>query len=88
MLSIENRSFTQRPKIEDNGQQAGKVAVEFRVSPNGIITYARAGVRGTTITDPVLLEKCERAVRGARLNQLQNAPDSQTGVIVFNFKLK
>jgi outer membrane biosynthesis protein TonB len=88
MLSIENRSFTQRPSIDDNGQQAGKVAVEFRVNKQGVITYARAGVKGTTITDPSLLEKCERAVRGARLNQLPNAPDSQTGRIVFNFRLR
>lgn len=88
MLSIENRSFTQRPQIDDNGQQAGKVAVEFRVNQSGVIIYARAGVKGTTITDPGLLEKCERAVRGARLNQLANAPDSQTGRIVFNFKLR
>ncbi|MBB2953721.1 MULTISPECIES: energy transducer TonB [Sphingobacterium] len=88
MLSIENRSFTQRPQIDDNGQQAGKVAVEFRVNQSGVIIYARAGVKGTTITDPSLLEKCERAVRGARLNQLPNAPDSQTGRIVFNFKLR
>lgn len=88
MLSIENRSFTQRPSIDDNGQQAGKVAVEFRVNKQGVITYARAGVKGTTITDPTLLEKCERAVRGARLNQLANAPDSQTGRIVFNFRLR
>lgn len=88
MLSLENRRFSVPPKIEDKGQQAGRVAVEFRVDKRGVITYARAGVRGTTISDRSLLEKCERAVLNARLNELPNAPNSQTGVIMFNFKLK
>lgn len=88
MLSLENRRFSVPPKIEDKGQQAGRVAVEFRVNKRGVITYARAGVRGTTISDRALLEKCERAVLSARLNELPNAPESQTGVIMFNFKLK
>src|SRR5690606_22957466 len=88
MLTIANRRFEVPPRIEDDGQQAGRVAVEFKVNRSGVVTYARAGVKGTTISSRTLLEKCERAVMGARLNQLPNAPDSQTGVIVFNFKLR
>ena len=88
MLTIANRRFEVRPNIQDDGQQAGRVAVEFKVNKNGVITYARAGVRGTTISSRALLEKCERAVMGSRLNQLPNAPDSQSGVVVFNFKLR
>jgi len=88
MLSIENRSFTQRPVINDNSQQAGKVVVEFTVNKQGIITSARAGKKGTEIYDATLWDKCERAVLGARLNQLPNAPDIQKGKIVFNFRLR
>ncbi|QBQ40511.1 energy transducer TonB [Sphingobacterium psychroaquaticum] len=88
MLTIANRRFEVRPNIQDDGQQAGRVAVEFSVNRSGVVTRARAGVKGTTISSRALLEKCERAVMGARLNQLPNAPDSQTGVIVFNFKLR
>ena len=88
MLTIANRRFEVPPSIDDNGQQAGRVAVEFRVNRNGVVTHARAGVRGTTISSRALLEKCERAMMAARLNQLPNAPESQTGVIVFNFKLR
>lgn len=88
MISLANRRFTVAPKIDDNGQQAGIVAVEFKVDKNGIITYARAGAKGTTISDGSLWSKCERAVRGARLNEIANAPDSQTGIIKFNFKLR
>lgn len=87
-LSIANRRFVVPPRIQDDGQQSGRVAVEIQVAPNGTIINARAGVRGTTLSDPVLWQKCEAAVKGARLNQLERAPSSQTGVIVFNFKVK
>lgn len=88
MISLANRRFTVAPKIDDNGQQAGKVAIEFKVDKNGVITYARAGAKGTTLSDGALWSKCERAVRGARLNEIANAPDSQTGIIIFNFRLR
>jgi len=73
---------------EDNGQQAGIVAVEVHVAPNGTVTYARAGVRGTTLPDKVLWEKCEAALRGARLNQLERAPSVQKAVVHIRFRLK
>ena len=88
MLSIKNRSFVVPPKIDDKSQQYGKVVVLFRVNKQGVVTYARAGQRGTEITDGEIWRKCERAMMAARLNQLPNAPDSQEGTIVFNFKLR
>lgn len=87
-LSVANRRWVVPPKIEDNGQQAGIVAVEVHVAPNGTVTYARAGVRGTTLPDKVLWEKCEAALRGARLNQLERAPSVQKAVVHIRFRLK
>jgi len=87
-LSLENRRFVRPPQIEDNGQQSGKVAVEVVVGRDGEIIQARAGVRGTTISNDALWDKCERAALGAQLNRLDQAPPRQTGVIVFNFKLR
>lgn len=87
-LSLENRRFVVAPKIEDDGKKSGKVAVEVRVDREGKIISARAGVRGTTISNSDLYEQCERAALGAQLNRLDKAPPVQTGVIVFNFKLK
>lgn len=87
-LSIANRRWVVPPKIEDNGQQAGIVAVEVHVAPNGTVSYARAGVRGTTLPDKVLWEKCEAALRGARLNQLERAPSVQKAVVHIRFRLK
>ena len=87
-LSLENRSFVSIPRIEDEGQSAGKIAVEIRVDKSGEVVYARAGARGTTLSDTKLWRKCEGAVLGARLNELESAPDVQTGVVMFNFKVK
>lgn len=86
MLSIDNRRFEVPPKLDDRGQRPGRVVVEFRVNRRGEVTYAKAGRPGTTLSEPGLYEKCERAMMSARLNQLPNAPESQSGTIVFNFK--
>lgn len=88
MLVLANRHFEVRPSLADDGQQSGCVAVEFKVNRQGQVTYVHAGVNGTTISSRTLLEKCERAVLEARVTALQDAPDSQTGVIIFNFKLR
>ncbi|WP_374164579.1 energy transducer TonB [Arcticibacter sp. MXS-1] len=87
-LTLANRRFLNLPKINDQGQQSGKIYVEIRVDKSGQVVYARAGVRGTTLSDQGLWRKCEQAVMGANLNQLESAPDVQIGVVVFNFKVK
>ena len=87
-LTLANRSFVSIPRIEDQGQSAGKIAVEIRVDKTGEVVYARAGAKGTTLSDLALWRKCEIAVLGAQLNKLESAPDVQIGVVMFNFKVK
>lgn len=87
-LSLINRRFTSTPKINDQGQSAGKIVVEIRVDKTGEIVFARAGAKGTTLSDLQLWKKCETAVLGAKLNQLDSAPDIQLGTVTFNFKVK
>ncbi len=87
-LSLANRRFLTSPKIDDNGQQSGKIAVTIQVDKSGTVIRAQAGARGTTLTDSNLWDKCEKAVLGAKLNTLESAPDIQQGVVVFNFKVK
>jgi outer membrane biosynthesis protein TonB len=86
-LMMSQRSFTSRPAISDNGRHTGKVIVDIRVDKNGNVIYARAGGRGTTITDSGLLQKCEDAVKNSKLNALDSAPDPQIGTVVFVFKV-
>ncbi len=85
-VGLENRRFVVPPKIENIGKYSGKVAIEVRVDCDGKVISARAGVRGTTISNNTLYEQCERAVLGTQLNRIDKASPVQTGVIVFNFK--
>ncbi|MXV51369.1 energy transducer TonB [Pedobacter sp. HMF7647] len=87
-LDLKSRRFVDIPHIDDNGQASGIIAVDIRVDKSGTIIYARAGARGTTISDLSLWRKCEQAVTGARLNQLESAPEVQVGVVKFRFKVK
>lgn len=88
MLDLKDRRWTSPPRVEDRGQEAGRVVVQFRVNRQGVVTWAKAGMRGTTISDGSLWAKCERALMNARFNPIQNAPESQTGQVVFNFGLR
>ena len=87
-LSIASRRFVTSPVIKDDGQKSGKIVVEIRVDKNGNVIAAKAGARGTTLTDNDLWDKCERAALGSRFNTLESAPDTQIGYIAFNFKVK
>jgi hypothetical protein len=82
------RRFTNLVTPSDDGQKTGKIAVRLSINKDGIVINAIPGVKGTTLNDRDLWEKCRLAVMGARLNQSDNAPDVQVGVVVFNFKVK
>jgi len=86
-LNMSQRNFVSRPSVSDDNRQSGKIVVDIRVDKDGNVTYARAGARGTTISDAGLLQKCEDAVKNSKLNPLDNAPDQQQGTVVFVFKV-
>ena len=87
LTGMPQRNFISKPQVDDNSRRTGKVVVDIRVDKTGNVVYARAGARGTTITDPGLLQKCEDAVMKSKLNPLENAPDTQQGTVVFVFKV-
>jgi hypothetical protein len=82
------RRFTNLVTPQDDGQKTGKIAVRISINREGIVINAVPGVKGTTLNDRELWQKCKEAVMGARLNQSENAPDVQVGVVIFNFKVK
>jgi outer membrane biosynthesis protein TonB len=86
-LNMSQRNFVSRPAVTDDNRQSGKIMVDIRVDKNGNVVYARAGARGTTISDAALLQKCENAVLNSKLNALDSAPDTQVGTVVFVFKV-
>jgi hypothetical protein len=87
-LNLSGRKFISLPKIQDDGQTAGKVSVEITVDKNGTIVTAKAGARGTTISNASLWDKCERAVLGSKLNAIANGPEIQAGSVIFTFILE
>jgi hypothetical protein len=82
------RRFTNLVTPNDDGQKTGKIAVRISINKEGVVIDATPGVKGTTLNDRELWQKCKDAVMGARLNQSSSAPDIQVGVVVFNFKVK
>ena len=87
-LDLKSRRFTNLAIPKDEGQKYGRVAVRIYVNKNGVVVNAVPGVKGTTLSDKAIWEKCRVAVLGASLNKLESAPDVQIGVVMFNFKVK
>ncbi|MFB9843189.1 energy transducer TonB [Mucilaginibacter ginsenosidivorans] len=87
-LRMDQRSFVSSPKVEDNHRSTGKIVVEIHVDKQGNVISAKAGAKGTTISDYDLFQRCENAVRNAKLNALDTAPDTQIGFVTFVFKVQ
>ena len=87
-LDLKSRKFTNLTPPKDNGQKYGRVAVRIFVDKNGVVVNAVPGVKGTTLSDKDIWEKCRVAVLGSSLNKLESAPEVQIGVVMFNFKVK
>jgi len=82
------RKFTNLVTPQDDGQKTGKIAVRIKVNRAGVVIDATPGVKGTTLNDRELWQKCKNAVMGATLSPSENGPDVQIGIVVFNFKVK
>lgn len=87
-LDLKSRRFTNLSPPKDEGQKYGRVAVRIFVDKNGVVVNAIPGVKGTTLSDKAIWEKCRIAVIGSSLNKLESAPEVQIGVVMFNFKVK
>lgn len=87
-LNLSGRYFTSRPTIQDDGQSTGSIAVQITVDRSGNIKSAKAGVRGTTLSNSALWSKCEQSVLKAKLNPIAEGPELQAGTVVFTFILR
>jgi len=86
LTGMPQRNFVSKPSVSDPDHRSGKVVVDIRVDKNGNIIYVHAGGRGTTLFDPSLFSICEQAVKNARVNAMESAPDVEMGAVVFVFK--
>lgn len=85
---IELRRFSNLVIPKDDGQKTGKIAIRIYFNKNGDITRANQELKGSTITDTDLVNKCVQAVLNSSLSKSDIGTDNQTGVVVFNFKVK
>ncbi|MEO6521487.1 MAG: energy transducer TonB [Mucilaginibacter sp.] len=86
-LSMSQRSFITKPSVDNPKRTPGIVKIDIKADKNGNVIDASVG-RGTTVAgDNALLNKCVQAVLGSKLNASELAPDTQTGVVTFVFKV-
>ncbi len=85
---IELRRFSSLVIPKDDGQKTGKIAIRIYFNKSGTITRANQELKGSTITDTELVNKCIQAVLNSSLSRTDVGGDNQTGVVVFNFKVK
>ncbi|MFD2144118.1 hypothetical protein [Mucilaginibacter antarcticus] len=86
IVGLLQRSFANRPTIGNDEHVTGRVVVKLTVNRNGDIIFVHAGEKGTTITDPIILKKCEDAVKRSKINSSNEASDHQDGLVLFIFK--
>lgn len=85
-FNLAGRSFgSPPPPPDDKGKDDGKVVVEIRVDRNGNVISAAPGKKGSSITDPKVLDACKKAALKAKFNSDPNAPEIQTGTITYIF---
>jgi hypothetical protein len=85
---IELRRFSNLVIPKDDGQLRGKIAIRIYFNKAGHITRANQELKGSTITDTELVNKCIQAVLNSSLSASDVGGDNQTGTVVFNFKVK
>lgn len=80
------RRVVGRPRMVDDTQKTGKVAIRVCVDSDGRVTSANYTQRGSTTTDSVLRSKAESWARGYRFAASNVA--EQCGTITFDFRVK
>ena len=84
---LSGRSLASRGQVQQECNQSGRVVVKITVDRSGKVVDAQPGVRGTTNSDPCLLEPARKTAFMHRWNPDSNAPSRQIGFVVVNFKL-
>lgn len=86
--NLSGRQARSLPKPAYPGNEGGIVVVEVTVDKLGKVSAARAGIFGSTSSDPDLLEAATKAAKAAKFNVDDNAPAFQKGTITYHFVLE
>ncbi|NQY68833.1 MAG: hypothetical protein HRT72_14055 [Flavobacteriales bacterium] len=86
-FSLGNRKSKHLPSPDSNIQEEGKVIVAIKVDRFGNVVWAKAGSRGSTISDLGLYKRAEEAAYKAKFSIDKNATEEQLGSITYIFML-
>lgn len=81
------RKALRKQKYTQECNESGEVVVKIEVDRNGQVIRAIPGQKGTTNSNPCLLEPAKRAALDTKFNKDANAPSKQVGFITYVFKL-
>jgi len=81
------RKAVSKKKIKQECDESGVVVVEIRVNKNGDVVKATPGVKGTNNNSSCLLDPAKRAALATKFNKDENAPSTQVGTIIYDFRL-
>lgn len=82
---LDGRRITKLPSFEDDFNENAKVAIDIVVDPAGTVISATVNQRGTTTTNSSIRSI---AIRKAKSIKLSSSSNTETGTLVFNFKLQ
>ncbi len=82
-----NRRALSKPKPDYQCNEEGRVVVKIYVDKNGRVIKAIPGVKGSTNNAPCLLNAAKQAALQTKWSPDNKAPDTQTGKIIYNFKV-
>lgn len=71
--------------IKDDSQKTGKVVVMIKVDRSGTVLYAKYQQKGSTTTDPYLIQLAEQGAMKTKFSANSTAVEEQVGTITYKF---
>lgn len=84
---LNGRKLLSNGKVQQECNESGTVVVKIEVDKNGNVISATPGVKGTTNSNPCLLQPAKETAFMHKWNLDSKAPSRQIGFVVVNFKL-
>ncbi len=85
--NLNGRKAIVKPVPEYKCNEEGKVVVQIVVDSKGNTIEAKTGVKGTTNMSKCLLDACQESALKTKWQPDENAPEKQTGIINYNFRM-
>ena len=85
---LKGRTWRQKPLVFDNSQKTGKVVVGIKVDKSGNVVYAKYQQKGSTTTDPYLIQLAEQGALKSKFSADLGADEEQFGTISFKFSVQ